>query len=139
MTKTITLFLLYFLTSFQTTGILNGKWKLVQYKDLINGTIKNEPTEYNNQKVMTFDFNDDNIQGVFTGKTINNDTQGSYILKANSKIVVSTFGGTKVAEPNWSSRFWETIQQSTSYKVTDDTLIIYYNNDKKCMIFVKQR
>ena len=112
---------------------------MIQYKDLKTGQLELLPENYNNQKCMTFDFIDNQKTGTMSGQTITNSVQCDYNLYDNNEIVVTNFGGTKVGEFNvFGSKFWRTIRLSTHYKINNDTLIINYDNDTKCMIFIKQ-
>jgi hypothetical protein len=132
---TITFSILNYLTS----GTLTGTWKLIQYKDLTTGFVENIPQEYVDRKVVTFTFEDNNKTGKFNGRTVSNETGGKYILEPNNKIKVENFGGTKVGEDSWGGKFWNTIRQSTSYEIKNDTLYILYDHDTKRMTFIQSR
>ena len=114
---------------------LNGKWKLMQYKDFSTGQIMNEPEKLSSS--MIFEFKDDGVSGHFDGHTVTNETTGEYTLEKENIIHVSKVGGTKVGEPEWGSRFWNTIYQSSSYIINQDTLTIMYDKNTKAMVFTK--
>ena len=139
MTKIFLILCFLCITYSQTVNTLTGKWKLIQYKDVITGQTENEPEEYKNSESMTFTFNDNHLQGKFTGITLHNNTKGTYSLYDNNKITVNYFSQTKISEPYWGNKFWETIIQASSFSISNDTLNIYYDKDTKAMVFIRKQ
>jgi hypothetical protein len=88
---------------------------------------------------MTFEFQDDGNSGKFKGKTITNDVNGNYLVTPTNKIKVTNFGGTKVGEPILGGKFWNSIRISSSFRINNDTLRIYYTNELECMIYIKRK
>ena len=138
MTKGFILFLNLAVVFYFASGSITGKWRLIQYKNLTTGQIENEPPEFKDRDVMTFYFQDKGNSGKFKGKTIRNDVYGEYTLMPNNKIKVFNFGGTKVGEPEWGGKFWSSIRVSSSFKISNDTLAIFSENEKKCMVFIRR-
>ncbi len=138
MTKTIISILTSVVLFQAKPGKISGTWKLIQYKDVITGITENEPAMYKGLDVMTFQFSDNDSCGTFKGKTVQNDTQGTYLLGPGNKVHVTTFGGTKKGESEWGGKFWYTIRESSSYLLKGDTLTLFYRGEKKSMVFVKK-
>jgi hypothetical protein len=72
------------------------------------------------------------------GHTVANSVSGAYELLENNKMITIGFGGTKVWEPAWGSKFWNAIRASSSYKRRGNELSIFYNADTEKMEFTYQ-
>lgn len=119
-----------------TKPTLNGKWKMVKYYNLTLGTSESEPT--NISRSIIIEFSDNGSIGKMSGETVTNSVGGEYeLLKVNSMKTLS-FGGTKVGEPNWGSKFWDAIHSASSYERHSNKLFIYFNADTEKMEFKKQ-
>jgi len=118
------------------TATLNGKWKLVKYHNLTNGTSESEPT--NISRSIIIEFVDNGIKGNMNGHTVTNSVGGEYELFQDNKMKTLSFGGTKIGEPNWGDKFWDAIHASSSYDRRSDKLYIYFNADSEKMEFKKQ-
>jgi hypothetical protein len=115
---------------------ISGKWTLICYENFLsNNKDCRPPDEYFNGS-LSFTFEDDGIHGDIKGRSVTNEVYGDYQLLQNQRIIVTRFGGTKVMEHGWGSDFWGNIRKSNSYQFKSDTLMIYYEDDTKAMIFV---
>lgn len=119
-----------------TNSILNGKWKLIKYHNLTAGTSDSEPT--NILRSIIIDFSDNGSKGIMDGITVTNTVSGDYELLKDNKMKTLSFGGTKVGEPNWGSKFWNAIHSASSYERQTNKLFIYFNADTEKMEFEKQ-
>ncbi len=119
-----------------STDTLNGKWKLINYHNLTNGTSESEPS--NISRSIILEFSDNTIKGNMNGHTVTNTVSGEYELLPDNKIKTLSFGGTKIGEPNWGYKFWDAIHAASSYKRQSDNLYIYFNADADKMEFKKQ-
>ncbi len=119
-----------------TEGTLNGKWKLVKYHNLTNGTSESEPS--NIPSSIIIEFSDDGTNGKMNGHTVMNSVGGAYELLQNHKMKTLSFGGTKVAEPSWGRKFYDAIYAASSYEKPSDKLYIHFNSDSEKMEFDKQ-
>ena len=119
-----------------STGTLNGKWKLIKYSNLTVGTSESEPT--NISRSIIIEFFDNGSKGKIDGHTVTNSVSGEYELLVDNKIKTLSFGGTKVGEPNWGNKFWNAIQSASSYEQQSNKLNIYFNTDTEKMEFEKQ-
>jgi hypothetical protein len=124
------------LTKKQEAQTLNGHWTLICYSNLLTGT-KDCKSSTDRTGTVSLEFKDNGKTGTMFGHTINNSVSGDYTLWDNNKIKVERFGGTKIAEHGWGNGFWTTINQSSSFKYSSDTLVILYDNDTKAMKFLK--
>jgi hypothetical protein len=136
-------FILFFAMTFfacskedNTNSILNGKWKLIKYHNLSAGTSDSEPT--NILRSIIIDFSDNGTKGIMDGITVTNTVSGNYELFKKNEMKTLSFGGTKVGEPNWGSKFWNAIQSASSYELQTNKLFIYFNADTEKMEFEKQ-
>ena len=119
-----------------STTTLNGKWKLVKYHNLTVGTSESEPT--NISRSIIIDFSDNGSKGKMDGHTVTNSVGGDYELLKDNRMKTLSFGGTKVGEPNWGSKFWDAIHSASSYERQSNKLFIYFNADTEKMEFEKQ-
>ena len=119
-----------------STTTLNGKWKLVKYHNLTVGTSESEPT--NISRSIIIDFSDNGSKGKMDGHTVTNSVGGDYELLKENRMKTLSFGGTKVGEPNWGSKFWDAIHSASSYERQSNKLFIYFNADTEKMEFEKQ-
>lgn len=115
---------------------LNGKWRLIKYYNLTDGTNESEPT--NIPRSIIIEFSDNGHKGKMNGHTVTNTVVGNYELLENNKMKTLSFGGTKVGEPGWGSRFWNAIQSASSYKRQNNKLFIYFNAGTEEMEFKKE-
>jgi hypothetical protein len=140
MIKTVLLFFSLVTVWFQTTGTLTGKWKLTQYTDFKTGKIDSIPAKCDDQKNMVFNFSDNQKEGTLGGQTISNSLTFQYSLSAKNKITTSLLLSAKVGDfEKFAQMFEGAIEKATTYKIDGNTLIIYYDNDTKCMLFIKQK
>ena len=118
--------------------ILTGYWKLVCFSDLVTGQQDCNPGNDSIHYAVGLEFTDDGKIGTMKGKTTVNHVQGEYKIFESGKLKVESFWGTKICEHGWGSNFWDTIDQSSSFKYSanKDTLLILYDNDTKVMKFV---
>ena len=119
-----------------TTETLNGKWKLVKYHNLTNGTSESEPS--NISRSIIIEFSDNGINGKMNGQTVTNSVSGEYELLQDKKMKTLSFGGTKIGEPNWGDKFWDAIHAASSFERQNDKLYIHFNVDSEKMEFKKQ-
>jgi hypothetical protein len=119
-----------------TKSSLNGKWKMIKYYNLTTGTTESEPT--NISRSIIIEFSDNGIKGNMDGHTVTNSVGGEYELLPGNKMKTLSFGGTKVAEPNWGNKFWDAIYAASSYVRQSDKLYIHFNADNEKMEFKKQ-
>jgi hypothetical protein len=109
---------------------------LTKYHDLLSGQSESEPLDI--KRSIILDFSDISDTGKISGHTVRNEVFGDYELLIDKKIHIIRFGGTKVGEPPWGSKFWNAIHKSTSYKVYYDKMFILFNSDTEKMEFEKQ-
>lgn len=119
-----------------STDTLNGKWKLVKYHNMTNGTVESEPS--NISRSIIIEFIDNGINGTMNGHTVTNSVVGEYELLQDNKMKTLSFGGTKIGEPNWGDKFWDAIHAASSFERQNDKLYIHFNVDSEKMEFKKQ-
>ena len=115
---------------------LSGNWKLISYEVIQTGTIDNEPQ--NISRSIIIEFSDNGKIGSLSGHTVTNTVSGEYELKEKNMIEVLSFGGTKVGEPEWGSKFWDAMHNASSYDRTSEKMHIYFNSDTEKMTFNKE-
>jgi len=115
---------------------LSGNWQLVSYEDVQTGTIDYEPQNINRSIII--EFSDNGKKGTLSGHTVTNIVSGEYELKEKNKIEVLSFGGTKVGEPAWGSKFWDAMYNASSYERTSEKMSILFNFDTEKMTFNKE-
>lgn len=120
----------------QNNATLTGKWRLMKYHNLATSESETQPTAIPRSIIM--EFSDNGHTGTMNGHTVTNSVSGSYELLKNNKMKTLSFGGTKVAEPGWGSRFWNAIYAASSYERHGNQLFIFFNADSEKMEFIKQ-
>ena len=115
---------------------LSGNWKLISYEVIQTGTIDYEPQ--NISRSIIIEFSDNGKIGSLSGHTVTNTVSGEYELKEKNMIKVLRFGGTKVGEPEWGSKFWDAMHNASSYDRTSEKMHIYVNSDTEKMTFNKE-
>ncbi len=75
-------------------------------------------------------------EGKLHGHTSTNKVYGDFQLLENNKMIVSSFGGTKVGEFGFGRNIWKSMSSVSSYKLESDTLYLYYDNDQKVMTYI---
>lgn len=119
------------LISMKPNEIIN-KWKLIAYADLIECSFMTKPDDI--EKNVEINFKDsENVEGI----TLGNSFEGNYIIK-NDSIRFVDFQISLVQEPEWGEKLTYAIYNTDLVTVKNDTLIIYYSQSKKAMIFSKQ-
>ena len=118
------------------TTTLTGKWKLIQYYDLVAATSEAEPT--NISRSIIIQFSDDGHSGTMNGHTVTNSVSGAYELLENGKMKTLSFGGTKVGEPGWGNKFWDAIHTANAYERQKNKLSIFFNASSEKMEFIKE-
>jgi len=76
--------------------------------------------------------------GKMNGHTVTNSVSGAYELLKNNKMKTISFGGTKVAELGWGSKFWNAIHSASTYERHGNKLFIFFNADDEKMEFTKE-
>lgn len=114
---------------------LTGFWALVCYSDLVKKT-----NDCNSDEIIRFKFKDDEKTGTIGATTRSNGFGGSYQIFANNEIKVDDFHGTQLKEKSeFESKIWYSMTQSSSFKYKYDSLIIFYDSNKKAMKFIKTK
>jgi hypothetical protein len=115
---------------------LTGKWRLIKYYNLTAGTSETEPA--NIPRSIIIEFSDNGGEGKMNGHTVTNSVSGAYELLKNNKMKTISFGGTKVAELGWGSKFWNAIHSASSFERHGNKLFIFFDNDREKMEFNKE-
>lgn len=115
---------------------LSGKWRLIKYYNLTTGTSEAEPA--NIPRSIIIEFSDNGRMGKMNGHTVTNSVSGAYELLKNNKMKTISFGGTKVAELGWGSKFWNAIHSASTYERHGNKLFIFFNADDEKMEFTKE-
>lgn len=117
---------------------LTGKWRLAYYENTTTGA--KDPDPGIEGKSVTFQFTDDQKEGKIKGHTFANEVSGNYTLGEACTFNVTTFGGTKVAEPDWSGKAWLPSGDSATgnYQVSETTLILTFNTRPERLVFKKE-
>ncbi len=117
----------------QDTNKLNGKWQLIEFKNVKTGEVEEAVSEYcvvnlsDSANIVTFD--------VYPSC---NGFCGRYIIQDSNKIAVGKIvSGTRVSCV-LEQEVMKAMDASSSYKRKDSTLYIFYNNNKEAMVFISK-
>jgi hypothetical protein len=118
------------------TGItnINGKWKVISYEDFEKGikTVKTDVDSWNGLDVI-LSFADDSIWGYCT----TNSMTGKYSLSGRN-IHIITYGGTKIAQPEWGNMFSKIIYDLESFEVNEHQLRFFYDDSEKSVTLSRE-
>jgi hypothetical protein len=113
---------------------INGKWKVISYEDFEKGTItvKTDVDSWNGLDVI-LTFADDSIWGYCT----TNSMTGKYSLSGRN-IHIITYGGTKIAQPEWGNMFSKIVYDLESFEVNEHQLRLFYDDSQKSVTMSRQ-
>jgi len=119
---------------------MNGKWILFSYGEIENQIEK----PFNSTQKIIINFKDDYVLGHFFGTTEKNNFYGDYYFKDNLEqekrdLIVKRYESTKVKEYDWAANFGRHIRIANDYKNSGDTLLLYYNNNRAVLKFLKAK
>lgn len=120
-------------------GSLKGTWRLDYFQNTATGTVDADPGV--SGKSVVFTFEDDKKSGTLSGHTFVNTVSGSYTLGPNCTFKITSFGGSKVGEPEWSRKAWLPSDSTGqgSYQVTSDKLVLRFDQNPEQLVFKKDK
>ena len=103
-----------------------GTWVVVSYEDYVNNSVieKNDVDSWNGMDI-TLKFMNDSL----CGRNTTNSVFAQYTL-SDSTIHVISYGGTMVGQPEWGNMFSDVVYELETYKINENRLSFYYNNNK---------
>jgi len=106
---------------------IDGKWKVISYEDYEKAsiTVKTDVDSWNGMDVI-LTFATDSLYGYCTSNTI----FGKYSI-AGRYFSITSYGGTKIGQPEWGNLFSDAIYQLRSFKINKNQLRFYYDNEEK--------
>lgn len=129
-------FIRFLAIPFRDSG-LTGTWTLTGYTNPGSETQVKIPEKLKRQ--VKLHFNDDGSEGTTSGFTEENEINGKYELPDTNHIKFTKINNPLKQEKNdWNEKFWEVIKFTSSYEVRNDTLHIYYYEDKEYMEFQRE-
>jgi heat shock protein HslJ len=110
----------------QSIQNINGSWVVVSYEDFDKNSVvkKNDVDSWNGMDVV-LTFTIDSLYGRNTTNTVS----GNFTLSERT-IHIIRYGGTKMGQPEWGNMFSDIVHNLESYKVNENQLRFYYNNNK---------
>jgi heat shock protein HslJ len=121
------------LGSAQGNNTLNGKWKLIQIKTIKTDEVLEMVTRY-----ALFSFSDSANIVSFSVSPSCNGFWGKYIIQDSNKIKVKAImSGTRVS-CKLEEETMNAMDSGSSYRRTDSSLYIFYNNNKNAMVFIRE-
>jgi hypothetical protein len=121
-------------------GSFEGTWRLDYFQNTVTGAVDTDP-EINGKSVV-FTFSDDKKNGTITGHTFVNTISGAYTLGEGCTFKITSFGGSKVGEPEWSRKAWlasDSTGGKGSYQVLSDKLILKFDKNPEQLVFKKDK
>lgn len=117
-----------------------GAWRLDYFQNTTTGVIDKDPGI--SGKSVVFTFSDDQKNGTIAGHTFVNTVTGVYTLGPNCTFKITSFGGSKVAEPEWSSKAWlpsDSTGGKGNYHAQSDKLILKFDQNPEQLVFKKEK
>jgi hypothetical protein len=105
---------------------ISGKWTVVSYEDIVNNnvTVKSDVDSWNDLDVM-LTFTKDSLYGWNT----TNSVVGKFQISGRD-IHVTSYGGTKIGQPEWGNMFSDVIYMIESFKINESQLRFYYKDNR---------
>lgn len=98
----------------ESNAALTGKWRLIKYYNLNDGTSESEPATITRSIII--EFSDTGHTGKMNGHTVTNSVSGAYELLKNNKMKTLSFGeqklGNQVGEINFGMLFIQLVHTS---------------------------
>ncbi|OJV18572.1 MAG: hypothetical protein BGO21_23865 [Dyadobacter sp. 50-39] len=119
---------------------LSGTWRLDYFQNTATGAIDTDP-EISGKSVV-FTFSDDQKKGTISGNTFVNTVSGAYTLGGNCTFKITSFGGSKVGEPEWSRKAWlpsDSTGGKGSYHIQSNKLILKFDQNPEQLVFKKDK
>ncbi|SDE65708.1 hypothetical protein SAMN04487996_106134 [Dyadobacter soli] len=119
---------------------LDGTWRLDYFQNTVSSVVDRDP-EISGKSVV-FTFEDDKSNGTIAGHTFVNTISGAYTLGSGCTFKVTSFGGSKVGEPEWSRKAWlpsDSTGGKGIYHVTSDKLILQFDKNPEQLVFKKDK
>jgi heat shock protein HslJ len=118
---------------------LNGSWKVISFENLTTGTTEFKTQENSWDKEIKVKFDDTVNPKAISGTNITNQIFGEFSLAGQNQFKVSNLGSTEVNQPRWADEFLKAIlDQNLTFKITNDRLVIYYDNKTKSVTLKKE-
>ena len=121
-------------------GSLEGTWRLDYFQNTATGSVDTDPGVEG--KSVVFTFSDDQKSGKIEGHTFVNTISGAYTLGANCTFKITSFGGSKVGEQEWSRKAWlpsDSTGAKGNYHVSADKLILKFDQNAEQLVFKKEK
>jgi hypothetical protein len=105
---------------------LSGEWTVVSYEDFVNNTVTeiSDVDSWNGLEVK-LTFTTDSLYG----RNTTNDVIGNFQISGRN-IHVTSYGGTKIGQPEWGNMFSDVIYMIESFKINESQLRFYYNDNR---------
>jgi hypothetical protein len=108
-----------------------GTWVVVSYEDFVkNSVIKKDNVDSWNGMDVILTFTTDSLYG----KNTTNSVTGNFFL-SDRNIHVIRYGGTKRGQPEWGNMFSDVVYNLESYKINENQLRFFYNDNKNSVTF----
>lgn len=121
-------------------GSLKGTWRLDHFRNTATGAVDADPGV--SGKSVVFSFSDDGKSGTVEGHTFVNTVTGAYTLGSDCTFEITSFGGSKVGEPEWSRKAWlpsDSTGGKGHYSVSSDKLILEFDKNPEQFVFKKDK
>ena len=112
-------------------NLLFGSWKLITYANLPDCSFITEPDDIVKSVEISFL---DSINVI--GNSLANDIIGKYNINFDS-ITFVDLETTLVLEPEWGAKFINALHKTDLITIKNDTLLVYYSQSQKIMIFTR--
>lgn len=119
---------------------LSGTWRLDYFQNTVTNATDKDPGI--SGKSVVFTFSDDQKSGTIAGHTFVNTVSGAYSLGPNCTFKITSFGGSKMGEPEWSRKAWlpsDSTGSKGSYHVQSDKLILKFDQNPEQLVFKKEK
>lgn len=114
-------------------SIANEKWQLSQFVNCENNT--ETMPEYNSDNVYWLQFD---LNGNFVGHTFTNSIHGKFLMNVlNGDFKFSEIYGTEMNELYEGQKYSDALNTVCKYGLDDNLLYLYYNAEKKVLVFQK--
>ncbi len=112
---------------------ISGTWVVRSYEDYTfnNPVIRKSDVDSWNGMDVILSFTSDS----FYGRNTTNDVSGNFKISGRT-IHVTSYGGSKVGQPQWGNMFSDIVYDLESFKMNRNQLRFFYNENKNSVTLV---
>jgi hypothetical protein len=129
----------------QVPSLMLGSWQMVSVENLQTGVIIKKDTSDINEYCsvasgceVILQLSKSNSEYEIGGHTISNQLYGDFSTKSNNGITLNV-GATKLGDANWSDYLIQNSSSIKTYRLSADSLHLYFHDGKERLNFIRMQ